>query len=111
MTPDWWHVYNNVKHHFSENFEKANLKNIRDILAGAFLLNIVHVPAYLRLIEYGVVKSGYTMKVSFTLNTGWQERVKELIRKNKSLGNIETALFSYDYRKEDESLASSDFPQ
>ena len=69
------------------------------------------MPAYLRLMEYDVVKSGYAFKLTFTLKDGWQERVKELIRKNKSLGNIETALFSYDYRKEDESLASSDFPQ
>jgi hypothetical protein len=98
-TPDWWRVYNGVKHHFSENFEKANLKNIRDALAGAFLLNIIHVPAYLRLMEYGVVKAGYTQKIAFTLTTGWQERVKELVRKNKRLGSIETPLFNYDYRE------------
>lgn len=62
-TPDWWRVYNSVKHEFSENFGKATLQNTRDALAGAFLLNIIHVPAYLRLMEYGVVKTGYTQKL------------------------------------------------
>lgn len=110
ITPDWWHVYNNVKHHFSENFEEANLKNTRNALAGAFLLNIIHVPAYVRLIKYDVIKDSMR-KWSFPLKAGWQEGFMNLAKKGKRFGVAETPLFSYDYVKEDESLASSDFPQ
>lgn len=35
--PDWWGSYNDVKHGRSENFKKANFKNVRDGLAGLFL--------------------------------------------------------------------------
>jgi hypothetical protein len=58
-SPDWWTAYNEIKHEFSLNFKKANLKNVRDALAGAFLLNVVHKPAILRLFKYGVAKSKY----------------------------------------------------
>lgn len=58
-SPKWWTDYNEIKHEFSLNFTKANLKNVRDSLAGAFLLNVVHKPAILRLYEYGVAKYKY----------------------------------------------------
>jgi hypothetical protein len=96
-TPNWWGVYNKVKHHFSESFEKANLQNARDALAGAFLLNVIHTPAYIRLIEYRVVTPDPIGRTEFTLNTGWQEKVKEWIKKDRRFGFIETPLFSYNY--------------
>ena len=102
-TPDWWRVYNGVKHHFRENFEKANLKNIRDALAGAFLLNIFHTPAYIRLIEYRVVKpEPGAGRVVYTLKPGWQEKTREWINKGKRFGFIETPLFIYDYQEQRE---------
>lgn len=76
-TPSWWQAYNRVKHHFSKNFQKANLQNTRDALAGAFLLNIIHIPAYIRLIEYRLVKPQQMGGAYFTLNAGWQEKIEE----------------------------------
>ena len=113
IIPDWWHVYNNVKHHFSENFEKANLKNVRNALAGAFLLNIIHIPAYIRLMEYRVVTvqpKGVGFAV-FLLSSDWKEKAIKKGLKLKRHGVVETPLFSYDYVKEDERFVSPDSPQ
>lgn len=99
-TPNWWKIYNGVKHHFGENFEKANLQNTRDALAGAFLLNIIHTPAYIRLIEYRIVTPDPIRRTEFTLKAGWQERIKEFVKKDKRFGFIETPLFSYKYHEE-----------
>jgi hypothetical protein len=98
-SPDWWLVYNSVKHNFSDNFRKATLQNTRDALAGAFLLNVIHIPAYVRLMEYRVVKpqSGYGI---FTFSEGWKEKFKEnWIDKRRSIGLLETPIFIYDYQK------------
>jgi hypothetical protein len=93
-TPYWWRVYNSVKHEFSENLGKATLKNTRDALAGAFLLNIIHTPAYIRLMAYQIVTPQPRGRGVFGLGGGWQEKVKKGMR----WGVIETPLFSYDYR-------------
>lgn len=37
-SPDWWSPYNKVKHKRLANFEKANLKNVLNALAGLFIL-------------------------------------------------------------------------
>ncbi|MCW4010534.1 MAG: hypothetical protein NWF05_07940 [Candidatus Bathyarchaeota archaeon] len=58
-SPDWWKSYNGIKHEFSLNFKKANLRHVKEALAGAFLLNVVHKPAILRLYKYGVAKNPY----------------------------------------------------
>jgi hypothetical protein len=102
MTPDWWQVYNSVKHEFSEDFGKATLKNTRDALAGAFLLNIIHTPAYIRLMEYRVVTpqpKGTGVGI-FGFGGGWKERVKAKGSQYNRIGFIETPLFSYDYREQ-----------
>jgi hypothetical protein len=57
--PYWWTVYNQVKHNFSENFKKANLKTVRDALAGAFLLNVIHEPAAIELFKFSLLKPKY----------------------------------------------------
>jgi hypothetical protein len=49
--PDWWIDYNSIKHQFTFNFSKATLKTARDALAGAFLLNVIHIPAAVRLMR------------------------------------------------------------
>lgn len=54
--PEWWKFYNDLKHDVGLNIKKANLKNARDALAGAFLLNVIHVPAALRLFKYHILK-------------------------------------------------------
>jgi hypothetical protein len=58
-SPKWWREYNKIKHEFSKNFDKANLKNARDALAGAFLLNVIHYPAANRLADYRLVRPKY----------------------------------------------------
>jgi hypothetical protein len=99
-TPDWWRVYNKVKHSFSDNFGKATLQNTRDALAGAFLLNVIHTPAYIRLLEYRVVtpQATGTGAAVYTLNEGWKEKIKDWIKKGKRYGFVETPLFSYRYQ-------------
>lgn len=38
--PDWWRGYNKVKHERNTHFEKANLKNVLNAMAGLFIVNI-----------------------------------------------------------------------
>jgi len=57
--PYWWSSYNGIKHNFGNNFKIADIKTIRDALAGAFLLNVIYEPATNRLDKYGLVKDKY----------------------------------------------------
>ena len=43
--PEWWTSYNKIKHNFKENFKEAKLITVRNALAGAFLLNVLHKSA------------------------------------------------------------------
>jgi hypothetical protein len=100
-TPNWWKVYNSIKHHFSDNLEKANLKNTRDALAGAFLLNVFHTPAYIRLIKNRVVKpqrDGAGAAVFGLNGTQWEENVRRFVREDRRIGVVETPLFVFEYR-------------
>ncbi len=36
--PDWWHSYNKVKHERSNYFQKANLKNVLNAMAGLLVI-------------------------------------------------------------------------
>lgn len=63
--PYWWTAYNHVKHFFSEDFKQANLKTVRDALAGAFLINVLYEPASLQLFDYGLFKPIYPQGESF----------------------------------------------
>lgn len=100
-TPKWWQVYNDVKHNLSENLEKANLRNVRDALAGAFLLNIIHTPVYIRLVEQGIVKpkpTGSPIAINvFIVSKEWGEKFKAKGSEAKKIGAVETPLFSYNY--------------
>lgn len=101
--PDWWHIYNNVKHNFRENFKEAKLKTVRDALAGAFLLNVIHKPAAERLFQYGLLKEKY-LRIGF-------EQIHDRFRGREMQPTccspsdtedpftIETELFLYDYEK------------
>ena len=39
-SPEWWKDYNSVKHDRTNNFSKANLKNVINSLAGLYLLEM-----------------------------------------------------------------------
>ena len=104
-SPKWWRDYNKIKHEFSKNFDKANLKNVRDALAGAFLLNVIHKPARKRLFEYRLLQPKYQQGTSFvqTFNDRFdgQEMYPPRVFgvKNNNPFTIETSLFSYDYEE------------
>lgn len=91
-TPIWWRAYNKVKHEFSENFEKATLRNVRDALAGAFLLNVRHTPGALRLYDYDLVEfsTAFLDRRDFLELLNHEERFKVPCF-------IQTPLFRYDY--------------
>jgi hypothetical protein len=102
--PDWWNAYNDIKHKFSKNFKEAKLKTVRDALAGAFLLNVIHEPASLRLFDYGLLKPKYlpiAMWEEKYDNFKGHEMFKERPRDKKIEYpfTIETSLFLYDYEK------------
>lgn len=103
LKPYWWTTYNKVKHNFSKNFKKATLKTVRDALAGAFLLNVIHEPASLRLFNYGLLKPKYppkgmweTIYDKFKGHEIYPERPKGEL---ENPFTIETPLFIYDYEK------------
>jgi hypothetical protein len=96
-TPQWWRVYNKVKHQFSDDFQKATLRTTRNALAGAFLLNVIHIPSATRLAEFGLVKSKFTAEP-----LGSEDRKvfrSNLEKRKKYWGFIETPLFIYDYEQ------------
>lgn len=96
--PKWWEIYNGLKHDFGNNFEKANLHITRNGLAGAFLLNVIHIPACIRLIEYRIMKPSFKV-ATYTLKDGWKEAVVSFIHSSKFKGIVETPIFIYDYNQ------------
>lgn len=109
-TPVWWGVYNGIKHEFKKNFGKANLQNTRNALAGAFLINVIHKPAILRLNEYGVLKWP-PQPLEGTLAEEYEHALirmpthtlEKMLETNQSLwGFVETSLFIYDYSQDEE---------
>lgn len=105
-SPEWWKNYNDIKHEFSVNFTKANFKNVRDALAGAFLINLVHKPAILRLYEYGIAKNKYHEVIAKYADGDYLVKpdleVMQNILKDTIYPplRIETALFIFDFEKE-----------
>jgi len=100
--PEWWEIYNGLKHDVGVNIEKANLQITRDALAAAFLLNVRHTPSAVRLLSYGVIKFSITpyrgfgeIKPSFDMSPQNFQIILE--RKQKYPGFAETQVFIYDY--------------
>jgi hypothetical protein len=102
--PDWWGFYNELKHDVGINLGKANLKNTRDALAAAFLLNVVHKPGAQRLLDYNVLQRGIShealdgqeIRISISL-------VKCYISEGKKFpGIVSTPIFIYDYYQQEE---------
>ena len=103
-TPYWWKSYNKVKHNFNQSFKEAKLKTVRDALAGAFLLNVIHVPASERLFDYGLLKPIYPFStfIEILYDTFRGRKMHPERPSYKPIDNaftIETNLFSYDYLK------------
>jgi hypothetical protein len=101
-TPDWWGVYNGVKHRFKESFRQANLQNVRNALSGAFLLNAIHIPSAVRLVELGILKPTLTAQESYGVLPEERkfritpEIVEDWLRKTRGFwGIVETPLFIY----------------
>ena len=92
--PKWWTYYNGLKHDLSVNLKKANLRNVRDALAGAFILNVVHIPSLFRLNEYELLKP------KFGANKFTKADLEALTNNSKPWGTVETNLFIYDFDTE-----------
>jgi hypothetical protein len=94
QAPQWWDIYNGLKHDFGENFEKATLEVTRNGLAGAFLLNAMHVPGAFRLCEYGLVKDlvGNTV-------VDCKDLKRILDEKGQIYYYAETSLFVYNFNQ------------
>jgi hypothetical protein len=93
--------YNDVKHDISNNLSRATLNAVRDALAGAFLLNAVHIPSALRLYDYGELQTRMVSDSSPGIyceigsSIGWIKNL--IIKKEKFMGDVETSVFKYDY--------------
>jgi hypothetical protein len=99
--PEWWEFYNGLKHDVGINIKKASLQNALHALASAFLLNVIHIPAMLRLVEYRVVKPELNLGVTYTLEDCWKRKVEDWYRTGKFAGFVETSLFIYDYSQQE----------
>jgi len=95
--PEWWEIYNGLKHDVSVNIKQANLRNTLHALAGAFLLNVIHLPAYIRSYEIGILKPSLRGPAVFTISAKGRENLKDFFKKGKLFGLVETPLFIYDH--------------
>lgn len=96
--PEWWEIYNGLKHDVSVNVKKANLRNTLLALAGAYLLNVRHIPAVFRLYDLGLLKLAWADK--FYGKPAYEQilrdQVKEMLGKDSPF-RVETPLFLYNY--------------
>ena len=98
--PEWWDIYNGLKHDVSLNIEKANLKNTRDALAGAFLLNVIHEPAFRRLFKLGILKLESKGGFGIIASESWVSPPYFEQDIERGINNpyfVETSLFIYKY--------------
>jgi len=96
--PEWWEIYNGLKHDVSLNIKKANLQNTVHALAGALLLNVRHTPGALKLYDSGLLRVAWTDK--FAGKPACEEILRDQIK--DMLGEaspcfVETPLFIYNY--------------
>jgi len=97
--PEWWGFYTELKHDVGVNLEKANLRNTRDALAAAFLLNTLHTPSVLRLLDYGLMKNKISHR-EVTPSPRNREVIENMLRKREKINSfIETPVFVYDYEQ------------
>ena len=99
-TPDWWKAYNGIKQNVRKNLSKATLKNTRNALAAAFLLNVMPDPAVLMLAKFGIARADYLDKsvgVAAIEELGEEPVLAVLENKRKWPLFVETSLFKYSY--------------
>ena len=101
--PYWWTDYNKIKHNFSDSFKKATLQTVRDALAGAFLLNVIHEPAADRFRRYKLLIPKYAPRGYQQIYDKFRGRsIQPVFVSDLSSVDpyrIETPLFIYDYEK------------
>jgi hypothetical protein len=115
----WWNAYNNIKHSWSSStIDQANMDNVLNSLAGAFLLNAVHVPSIEMFYKIGELKpfsvlhgGRISTEHDYSLD---QELFTELIEETKKAAMmakpvflnwnhlIDTRLFTYRHLKKKE---------
>lgn len=106
-SPKWWSTYNEVKHHVAFNLEKANLENTLNALAGAFLLNVRHIPAAIRLFDFGLLRMSWVAKSrgKVAYENFLRKDFMRILKNKELLQNstffVETPLFFYNYGKGD----------
>jgi len=103
--PEWWEIYNGLKHDVSVNVKKANLRNTLHALAGACLLNLRHTTAVFRLYYFGLLKMAWSEKFAGrpARQEIHQEQLKMMLGKNSPF-YVETPLFIYYYGRGWEAL-------
>jgi hypothetical protein len=90
--PEWWDTYNGIKHDFSSNFKKANLRIVRNALASAFLLNAIHIPSAERLCNFGLIRDMVGNQVTNT------PAFKQALENGQAyFSYLETPVFVYYY--------------
>ncbi|MGA2682263.1 MAG: hypothetical protein ABSF44_10755 [Candidatus Bathyarchaeia archaeon] len=101
--PEWWDSYNDIKHDFGDNLSKANLRVVRDALAGAFLLNVIHYPAADWLSHFKLFTPKYAPRGFEQIYDKFRGKSMQPIYVSdvSSIDPflIETPLFIYDYEK------------
>lgn len=110
--PKWWSAYNRVKHTWSSALEEANMVNVLDALAGAFLLNTVHYPSILLLWRLGDLKDGVFVEPNrFMLSNMTEKQFKETVDEAVlRLGPLdwglraETRLFLYEHKRHEQKM-------
>lgn len=104
--PKWWQIYNGLKHDVGVNIQDANLHNALYALAGAFLLNVYHIPAAVRLCKYGILKAQIRQIKDFGRGSIIDiacEVVEDMLIKNRKFwGFVETPLFIFSYEQKEE---------
>jgi hypothetical protein len=105
-SPKWWTAYNKAKHEWSEWLHQANMKNVLEALAGAFLLNVIHFPSQKRLWLIGVLKTVYQtgvgVKEAKIPELVFDQLQKTAITQTKPLAypfRVETPLFVYEFSR------------
>jgi len=106
ISPHWWKIYNGLKHDVVVNLQEANLLNTLYALGGAFLINVIHIPAILRFHDFGMLKyllkqkSGtYSLSIKKSMGLPRGIIVDMLERKQPLPFMIETPLFIYEYEQ------------
>lgn len=62
VSPLWWKNYTKVKHDRFSNMNVATVWSSLESMGGLFLLNVFHMEGRDRLVDRGIIKSGYIVE-------------------------------------------------